>query len=82
MVKSPDLLGAPALLGSPLRMNDLDPSPSDGTRPAGLRLVWSNPSPPPPHRMTLDAAIQRHLLGRDGLSDEAFLRAYAGTRRS
>lgn len=50
--------------------------------PSGLRLVWSNPSPPPPRRIGLDQAIERHLLGRDGLSDEVFLRMYAGVRRS
>lgn len=63
-------------------MNDFDPPRSDSDRSAGLRLVWSNPAPPPPRRMTLDAAIERHMLGRDGLSDEAFLQAYAGSRRS
>jgi hypothetical protein len=62
-------------------MNDFDPSSRESARSAGLRLVWSNPNPPAPRRMTLDAAIERHIL-RDGLSDEAFLRAYAGSRRS
>jgi hypothetical protein len=32
--------------------------------------------------MGLDQAIERHLLGRDGLSDEAFIQLYAGQRRS
>lgn len=59
-------------------MKDFEPlSP----RPT-LRLVWSNPSPPPPRRLGLDQAIERHLLGRDGLSDEAFIRLYAGGRRA
>jgi hypothetical protein len=80
--RASDLAGTGHLLGSPLSMNDFDPSPSDAARPTGLRLVWSNPCPPAPRRMNLDAAIEHHLLGRDGLSDEAFLRAYAGARRS
>lgn len=63
-------------------MNDFDPSKPDAPRPAGIRLVWSNPCPPPPRRVTLDVAIERHLLGRDGLTDEAFLSAFAGGRRS
>jgi hypothetical protein len=61
-------------------MNDFDGSGA-ATGPR-LRLVWSNPSPPPPRRLGLDQAIERHLLGRDGLSDEAFIRLYAGQRRS
>ena len=61
-------------------MNDFDRS--DAATPPGLRLVWSNPCPPPPRRMGLDQAIERHLLGRDGLSDEAFIRLYAGQRLS
>jgi hypothetical protein len=47
-----------------------------------LRLVWSNPNPAPPRRSCLAAAIERHLAGRDGLSDEAFLRLYSGAARS
>lgn len=47
-----------------------------------LRLVWSNPNPAPPRRSCLATAIERHLAGRDGLSDEAFLRIYSGTARS
>jgi hypothetical protein len=62
-------------------MKDFDLETPDSARSAVLRLVWSNPAPPPPRRMTLDAAIERHILGRDGLTDEAFLRAYAGSRR-
>jgi hypothetical protein len=46
-----------------------------------LRLVWSNPSPPAPRRpIDLALAIRRHLDGLDGLSQEEFLRAYAGKR--
>ena len=61
-------------------MKDLDHS---GTPAApALRLVWSNPCPPPPRPLGLDQAIERHLLGRDGLSDEAFIRLYAGRRRA
>jgi hypothetical protein len=61
-------------------MNDFDRS--GAATASGLRLVWSNPCPPPPRRMGLDQAIERHLLGRDGLSDEAFIQLYAGQRRS
>jgi hypothetical protein len=49
----------------------------------GLRLVWSNPNPAPPARRTcLATAIERHLAGRDGLTEEAFLRIYSGAARS
>jgi len=47
-----------------------------------LRLVWSNPNPAPPRRSCLATAIERHLAGRDGLTDEAFLRLYSGAARS
>lgn len=44
-----------------------------------LRLVWTNPHPPAPRRpLNLAAAIEHHLSGADGLSDEDFLRAYSG----
>ena len=50
----------------------------DGGRPAALRLVWSNPCPPAPRRpIDLAAAIERHLSGSDGLTDEQFLRVYS-----
>lgn len=62
------------------RMNDYDRS--GHLTPPRPRLVWSNPCPPPPRPMGLDQAIERHLLGRDGLSDEAFIRLYAGRRRA
>ena len=51
-------------------------------RPSNLRLVWSNPNPPLPRRpLDLALAIQRHLSGIDGLSQEQFLRAYSGRDR-
>lgn len=76
----PDPARPGALLGSALAMNDFH----QGGEPTGprLRLVWSNPAPPPPRRMGLDQAIERHLLGRDGLTDDAFIRLYAGLRRA
>ena len=50
--------------------------------PAYMRLVWSNPRPPAPRRpVDLAAAIERHLDGRDGLSDEEFLRVFSGGAR-
>ena len=53
-----------------------------GTRP-GLRLVWSNPNPPAkrPIRMDLARAIERHLTGCDGLSEEQFLATFSGRSR-
>lgn len=56
---------------------DTTPEPGPGPR---LRLVWSNPAPAPPRRSCLATAIERHLAGRDGLSDDAFLRIYSGAR--
>ncbi|PYQ55633.1 MAG: hypothetical protein DMF78_01420 [Acidobacteria bacterium] len=48
------------------------------TGPSHLRLAWSNPSPPPPKRpIDLAAAIEGHLSGRFGLSDQQFLRLFA-----
>jgi hypothetical protein len=47
-------------------------------RPSHLRLVWTNPSPPPPRApLDLAVAIERHLSGRDGLSDEQFLKTFS-----
>jgi hypothetical protein len=52
--------------------------PADGARPTHLRLAWSNPSPPPPKRpIDLASAIEGHLSGRFGLTDEQFLRLFA-----
>jgi len=46
--------------------------------PAYLRLVWSNPTPPPPRRpMNLAVAIERHIAGQDGLTDEQFVTLFA-----
>ena len=46
--------------------------------PPYLRLVWSNPTPPPPRRpMNLAVAIERHLAGQDGLTDDQFVRLFA-----
>ena len=54
-----------------------DPS-AERPRPAHLRLVWSNPRPPALRKpIDLAAAIEHHLSGRDGLTDEEFLRVYA-----
>ena len=53
--------------------------PDGGSRfPAYLRLVWSNPTPPPPRRpMNLAVAIERHIAGQDGLTDEQFVVLFA-----
>ena len=57
-----------------------EPDP-DSPRPAHLRLVWKNPAPPAPREpVDLAAAIERHLAGGYGLSDEEFLRQFS--RRS
>jgi hypothetical protein len=46
--------------------------------PPYLRLVWSNPKPPLPRRpMNLAVAIERHLAGQDGLSDDQFVTLFA-----
>ncbi len=58
----------------------MEADPETPVRPP-LRLVWSNPSPPPPRRrVDLAQAIERHLAGRDGLSDEEFARVFARSR--
>jgi hypothetical protein len=46
--------------------------------PPYLRLVWSNPHPPLPRRpMNLAVAIERHLAGQDGLTDDQFVTLFA-----
>ncbi len=51
---------------------------SDTPRPSHLRLAWSNPCPPAPQTpLDLASAIERHLSGADGLTDEEFLRMFA-----
>jgi hypothetical protein len=42
-----------------------------------LRLVWSRQESPPAPRVNLARAIERHLAGEDGLSDEQFLLLFA-----
>jgi hypothetical protein len=50
----------------------------DSAHPRHLRLAWSNPSPPPPRRpIDLATAIEGHLSGRFGLTDQQFLRLFA-----
>ena len=51
---------------------------SDAQPPAHLRIVWRNPCPPTPRRpIDLASAIERHLSGGDGLTDEEFLRTFS-----
>lgn len=51
---------------------------SDVPRASTLRLVWKNPCPPLPRKpLDLASAIERHLSGADGLTDEEFLRLFA-----
>jgi hypothetical protein len=48
-----------------------------------LRLVWSRPETAyrrPPLRIDLARAIERHLSGADGLSDEQFVVLHATGR--
>jgi hypothetical protein len=60
---------------------ELVESEAERPRPAHLRIVWRNPCPPTPRRpVDLAAAIEGHLAGSDGLSDEEFLHVFA--RRS
>jgi hypothetical protein len=51
-----------------------------------LRLVWSRPAhlpPLPPRRpVNLAIAIERHLQGADGFSDEQFVYLFAGPKAS
>jgi len=51
-----------------------------------LRLVWSRPAdlpPLPPRRpLNLAVAIERHLQGADGFSDEQFAVMYARPARA
>jgi hypothetical protein len=64
-------------------LHEMAPEASTEPDPAPrLRLVWSNPNPAPARRCCLATAIERHLAGRDGLSDEAFLRLYSGAAGS
>jgi hypothetical protein len=54
------------------------PISESSERPAYLRLVWSNPHPPiPRHPVDLAVAIERHLTGRYGMTDEEFARLFA-----
>ena len=58
-----------------------DPKPPESeTHAPRLRLVWSNPHPPRPRRqpVNLALAIERHLSGQDGLSEEEFLTLFSG----
>jgi hypothetical protein len=51
---------------------------ADAPRPSHLRLAWSNPCPPSPRKpLDLASAIEGHLSGSDGLTDEEFLRLFA-----
>jgi hypothetical protein len=46
--------------------------------PAYIRLVWSNPTPPAPRKkLNLAVAIERHLAGADGLTDDQFVTLFA-----
>jgi hypothetical protein len=53
--------------------------PDEGSRfPPYLRLVWSNPNPPLPRRpMNLATAIEQHIAGHFGLTDEQFATLFA-----
>jgi hypothetical protein len=51
---------------------------TESPRPTHLRLIWKNPAPPTPRvPVDLAAAIERHLSGGDGLSDEQFLKTFS-----
>jgi len=60
---------------------ELDSKPPESETPQPrLRLVWSNPHPPRPRPRPLDlaTAIERHLSGQDGYSDDEFLQLFSG----
>ena len=55
-------------------------STDHGSRPF-LRLVWSRPTAlTVPRKVNLAHAIERHLAGGDGLSDEQFVVLHATGR--
>jgi len=57
---------------------------SDQPQPPYLRLVWSHPGPftprVPRRRIDFARAIERHLAGQDGLTDEQFVFLHATGR--
>jgi hypothetical protein len=54
------------------------PDRADDRYPPYLRLVWSRPEPAPRRPTNLALAIEHHLAGADGLTDDDFLQAYSG----
>ena len=61
-------------------MEGMEGGQADGVSqfPSYIRLVWSNPTPPRPRQaMDLAVAIERHLAGQDGLTDDQFVRLFA-----
>jgi hypothetical protein len=61
-------------------MDGMEGGQADGVSqfPSHIRLVWSNPTPPRPRRpMNLAVAIERHLAGQDGLTDDQFVTLFA-----
>jgi hypothetical protein len=57
---------------------DTSEQASDLQKPSHLRLIWKNPLPPVPRApVDLAAAIERHLAGGYGLSDQEFLRQFS-----
>jgi hypothetical protein len=73
-----DLVGPLSLLRS-TSMEGMDEEAASGPRfPPYLRLVWSNPTPPPPRRpMNLATAIERQMAGHFGLTNEQFATLFA-----
>lgn len=57
---------------------DAPADPADDRYPPYLRLVWSRPERPPQERRNLALAIEHHLAGGDGLTDDDFLQVYSG----
>jgi hypothetical protein len=49
----------------------------DRVYPPYLRLVWSRPARPVRPRINLAQAIERHLAGDDGLTDQQFVVLHA-----
>jgi len=73
-------LACPVILLRWASMEGMEGEQTDGASrfPPYIRLVWSNPTPPRPRRrMNLASAIEQHIAGEDGLTDQQFVTLFA-----